>query len=144
MKWIIKVNILIVSRRKLMATSLKRLTRDMQPNRMLVNRISWTERKSSYWAIWSQYKLYMSKIMILESLNLRIYRTPLRITMIKVKIKMEVVRMRRGSFLKCVIVYNRIRQGLMDTLEECLVLKMCLCNLIIRLSSYRKMLSCSN
>jgi hypothetical protein len=33
--------------------------------------------------------------------------------------------MRRGSFLKCVIVYNRIRQGLMDTLEECLVLKMC-------------------
>ena len=63
--------------------------------------------------------------MILESLNLRIYRTPLRITMIKVKIMMEVVRMRRGSFLKCVIVYNRIRQGLMDTLEECLVLKMC-------------------
>lgn len=67
----------------------------------------------------------MNKIMILESLNLRIYRTPLRDTMIKVKIKMEAVRMRRGSFLKCVIVYNLTRQGLMDTLEECLVLKMC-------------------
>jgi hypothetical protein len=138
----VRVSTLTVIWRNKMETSFKQLSRGMW--KMEQNRISWTGRKSSYWAIWSPFKLYMSRIMISESSNLKYCRIHLRIVMIKARIRMEAALMRRGSFLRCATAFSLIRLDWMDTLEECLVLKMYWCNLIIRLSFYLKTWSCSN